>query len=108
MTPEERIANGEQAKHAMAQFLAPAFDVVTEAYSARFMELAAESPISGQPAMVKLAMALKIVKTVRDQIEAVARDGDFARHDIKHAAQIEALSPERRKLLGIFTAASHG
>jgi len=107
MNDAERIANGEQARVALS-FLAPAFDHVMGDYSKRLVEIAAESPITGQPGIVKLAMALKIARMVRDQIEGVAKDGDLARHDIRHAAQIEQLSPERRKLLGIFAAPSHG
>ena len=105
MTPEERIATGEQAKVALSRFLAPAFDHVMTDYHRRMTEIAAETPWeTGR--IAKLAAAFKIAKTVREQIELLAKDGDMARQDIRHAAQIEGLSVERKKLLGI--ALPHG
>lgn len=99
-TPAERIDRGQRATSALREFLDPAFDVVIADYMARLTQIAAEAPWDTAK-IVKLAAAAKIAEQVRVQIKSLVADGEVAHADAQRARQIEGLSTERRRLLGI-------
>lgn len=99
MTPDP-IVIGQQAERAMEQFLAPAFDAVAAAYTSRLSEIAASEPWASDK-IVKLALANRVLREVRNQIEAVIAAGDVAKADRAHADKIAAIPIERRKLMGM-------
>jgi hypothetical protein len=94
-----RMADAEQAKQAMERWLSPAFDVVLADYLGRLDQLASTTPWDDKR-ITKVAMGVAIAKQVRRQIEAVIADGSIARAEYAHSKQIEAIHPERRKILG--------
>lgn len=100
MTPNEAADEGARARKALDEFLTPAFDAVIADYVARLTELASTEP--GQVDRIsKLAIAVKVARNVKGQIEAIVQSGGLAEAGIKRARQIEQLSPERKKFLGI-------
>lgn len=99
MTPDS-IVLGQQAERAMEQFLAPAFDAVAEAYTVRLSDIASTEPWASDK-IVKLALANRVLREVRNQIEAVIAAGDVAKADRAHAEKIAAIPIERRKLMGM-------
>lgn len=99
MTPDP-IVLGQQAERAMEQFLAPAFDAVTAAYTARLSEIASSEPWASDK-IVKLALANRVLREVRSQIEAVIAAGDVAKAGKAQAEKIAAIPLERRRLMGM-------
>lgn len=99
MTPDS-IVLGQQAERAMEQFIAPAFDAVAAEYTARLSEIASSEPWASDK-IVKLALANRVLREVRNQIEAVIAAGNVARADRAHAEKIAAIPIERRKLMGM-------
>ena len=99
-TTFERIERGQRAEAALKEFLDPAFDVVIADYMGRLTQIAAETPWDTGK-IVKLAAAAKIAEAVRVQVKGLVADGELATQDLKRGRQIEGLSTERRKLLGI-------
>lgn len=89
-----------RAKSAMSEFLAPAFDTVADAYMQRMADIAVAEPWAADK-ITKLAMASRVVREVRTQIEALIIAGDLAKAEKAHADKIAAIPIERRKLMGI-------
>lgn len=100
MTPEQQLFEAQAAKAALDAYLGPAFDVVEANYLKRLTELAAESP-SETDRISKLAMAIKISRSVRAQIEAIALAGPDAEAKLDRARQIEKISQHKRGILGL-------
>lgn len=99
MTPDP-IVIGQQAERAMEQFLAPAFDAVAKAYTERLSDIASSEPWASDK-IVKLALANRVLREVRNQIEALIAAGDVARAGKAHAEKIAAIPIERRRLMGM-------
>lgn len=99
MTPDP-IVIGQQAERAMEQFLAPAFDAVAKAYTDRLSEIASSEPWASDK-IVKLALANRVLREVRNQIEAVIADGRVAADLKAKAKKIDAIPIERRRLMGM-------
>jgi len=100
MTEQERIAAAESAAKALSDHLAPAFDVVEAAYTHRLASVAASEPWAVDK-LRALALALKVSQEVRAQIETVVADGPVAKVAAAHLRKVEAMSPERRRILGL-------
>lgn len=96
----ERIANAEQAQAALTRWLDPAFDHLVGEWTLRMSDIAATTPWETDK-IKNLAIAVRAAKEARAQIHAVVVGGQVAREDMKRQRQIENLSPERRKVLGI-------
>ena len=96
----ERIADAAAAENAMARWLGPAFDAVTDVYRARLQSVASKEPWETAK-IAKVAMALTIAAEVRKQIEMVVADGKVAMTTKREREKIEAIPHERRKWLGI-------
>lgn len=103
MTPEERYTESQAAQAALDRFLGPAFEAVETEYAERMLEVAGAvmKPGEAEAAMLKLATALKVSRAVRGQIEAIARDGVAAEHEMDRAKQIQQIRPYKRRILGI-------
>jgi hypothetical protein len=99
MTPDP-IVLGQQAERAMEQFLAPAFDAVAAAYTDRLSEIASSEPWAADK-IVKLALANRVLREVRNQIDALIAAGDVARAGKAQAEKIAAIPIERRRLMGM-------
>lgn len=94
------IVLGQQAERAMEQFLAPAFDAVAAAYTDRLSGIASSEPWASDK-IVKLALANRVLREVRNQIEAVIAAGNVASAKKAHAKKIEEIPIERRRLMGM-------
>lgn len=98
-TNQEQIIAGQAATVAM-QHLAPAFDAVEGEYARRLAEIATAEPWATDK-IKALAFALKVSQGVRAHIEAIVAGGDIAQANDAHMKKIAAMSPERRRILGL-------
>lgn len=98
LTESQRIERGRRAQMALEEFLDPALDAVVEAYTARIEELAAAAPWEASK-ITALANATRIAKQLRGQIMNIVHEGENARRNKDRAAEIEKLSPARRRFL---------
>lgn len=96
MTPDP-IVTGQQAERAMDQFLAPAFEEVAQAYTQRLSEVAAAEPWATDK-IVKLALANRVLKEVRAQIEHLIANGKLEQDAKRTADKIAAIPIERRRI----------
>ncbi len=96
----ERINRAHNAKRALEEFLDPAFGVVAEEYENRLTAICATRPWAANE-IAALANALRVVREVRGQIEAIVMDGEFAKEDKKRAERVGQLSPAKRRLFNI-------
>lgn len=94
-----RVNRAGEAESALKQ-LDPAFEAVISLYMKRMTEIASKEPWEGRK-ITSLAVAAKIAEEVRDFIKAIALDGPVAMDELKRLRKIEAMTPERRKVLGI-------
>jgi len=93
------IPDPQAAANAM-KVLAPAFDEVDAAYLQQLAQVAATEPWSTDK-IKALSRAMEVSKGVRAHIAAVIAGGNIAEAHDKHTRQIEKLSPERRRILGL-------
>lgn len=96
----QRIERGRRAQLTLEEFLDPAFGLVIAAYAARVEELASTQPWEAQK-ITTLANAIRIAKQVRGQIMAIVHEGENARQQKDRAAEIEKLSPAKRRFLNM-------
>lgn len=96
MTPDA-VVLGRQAERAMEQFLAPAFEEVAQAYTQRLSEVAAAEPWAADK-IVKLALANRVLKEVRAQIEHLIANGKLEQDAKRTADKIAAIPIERRRI----------
>lgn len=94
------LARAERARAAMDEFIGPAFDVYEADIVRRLTEIAAEAPNEATK-ISKLAMAVKVLRNVRRQVEAIADEGKIIEADVKRARQIEKINPYQRSILGL-------
>lgn len=90
----------DAADKAMDEHLRPAFEAVEGLYMARLQDVAVKEPWAADK-LRALALALKISQAARAQIEAKVKGGDLADDQLKRLRKIEAMSPERRRVLGL-------
>lgn len=100
MNEQHRIETARRASMAMDEFFAPAFDLVHGEYIAAMSDVATRAPWEADK-ITKLAVAAKVVREVRAQIQALINDGDVARGELKRREQLEAIPHEKRKILGL-------
>ena len=98
-SPAERLDRATEAENAL-KVLSPAFEAVIAAYMRRITDIASKEPWEGRK-ITNLAMAARITEEVRGYIEAIAADGPVAMDELKRLRNIERMSPERRRGLGI-------
>lgn len=89
-----------QATANAMKVLAPAFDAIEAGYTRRLTDIATQEPWATDK-IKALAFALKVSQGVRSHIAAVIAGGDIAEVQEKYTRQIEKLSPERRRILGL-------
>lgn len=99
---EERIIidRAFRAKSARDEFYDPAFETVNEAYMARLAEIAVSEPWATDK-ITKLAMAVRVLKEVRAQVENIIVAGEMAKASKAHADKIAAIPVEKRRLMGL-------
>jgi len=100
MTEQQRIERGHRARHALEEFLDPAFDTVIATYTARIEELASTQPWEAAK-ITALANAARIARSVKAQIENIVHEGEHAQSNRNKAQEIEKLSPAKRRFLNI-------
>jgi hypothetical protein len=98
LTEAQRIERGRRAQMALDEFLDPALDALIAVYSARIEEIAATQPWEAGK-ITALANATRIARQVRSQIMGLVHDGDTVRQRKDRAAEIEKLSPAKRRFL---------
>jgi enoyl-CoA hydratase/carnithine racemase len=101
LTNPQRVERARQAKLALDNFLAPAFEVVEIEYAEKMINVAASTDPRAPEIIARLANGVKVARQVRTQIEAMVSDGDDAQHMIDRAKRIEAMTPSQRRLLNI-------
>lgn len=89
-----------QATANAMKVLAPAFDAVDAVYLQQLAHVAATEPWATDK-IKALAFALKVSQGVRSHIAAVIAGGDIEAANEAYTRQIEKLSPERRRILGL-------
>lgn len=101
MTPSERISRADRAKAAMAEFLAPAFELVEREWGEKMIAAAASTDPRAPEIIARLANGVKAARTVRAQIEAHIADGALAEAELKRSAQIARMSDHKRSVVGV-------
>lgn len=97
---DRAIAAGQRAQMAMDEFFGPAFDAVVKTYTERLEQIAATEPWAADK-IVKLALAARVAREVRNQIEGVIVAGKIAAADKSHAEKIERIPLAKRKVMGL-------
>src|SRR4051812_32411812 len=88
----DRIAIADQAQAAYERFLSPAFAVCREEYAAKLTKLyATVEDAKGERVRTKLALAIRVLDEVEQQIKAVIVGGDVARHEQRGVDKIASL-----------------
>lgn len=100
MTPSDRMARGERAKAAMAEFFGPAFEHVEQEYAERMIATAASTDPRAPEVIARLANGVKAARVVRGQIEAFIMDGKMAEEEAKRGAKIAQMSDFHRATIG--------
>lgn len=100
LTDAQRVERARQAQMALENFLNPAFDAVSAAYTDRIEQLASTTPWEAAK-ITALANANRIVKEVHAQIAALVYDGEHAKADMVRVEKIEKLTPARKRLINI-------
>ena len=95
----ERIDRASDAQTAL-RVLDEAINATTAIYQTAFEEVAAKEPWETHKISI-LAVSLQAVKLVTAHLRAAASDADAARADLNYLRQIQRLTPERRKALGM-------
>jgi hypothetical protein len=101
------ILHADAAQRALDEFLTPAFEHVVAAYTARLAEIAAAEPWASDK-IIKLAMAIRVAREVRGQIEGVVSAGELAANAKAHADKIAQIPFEQRKYMGVGLHATGG
>lgn len=101
MTDAERVRYGEQAKRALADFLAPAFAVVEADYAEKMIEAAASSNPRAPDVIARLANGVQVARQVRAQIEALVLDGELVKAQMIKAENIGQMSKPKQRLLKV-------
>lgn len=99
MTPADRYSEGERAKIAM-EVLDDAFSTVSASYMERLIAVASSEPWAADK-LRALAQAQRVADEVRQHITALVGGMSIAEAEMAHTRKIQAMSPERRKVLGI-------
>lgn len=99
VTPADRYSEGERAKIAM-DVLGEAFATVNASYMDRLIAVASSEPWAADK-LRALAQAQRVADEVRRHIASLAAGMSIAEAEMAHTRKIQAMSPERRKVLGI-------
>lgn len=97
---DNTIARGQRAQMAIDEFFGPAFDAVVSTYTARLEQIATAEPWASDK-IVKLALAARVAREVRAQIEAIVAEGQVADADKAYSQKIEAIPLAKRKFMGL-------
>lgn len=89
-----------QATANAMKVLAPAFDAVEAGYTRRLTDIATQEPWATDK-IKALAFALKVSQGVRSHIAAVIAGGVIDEATEKYNRNIESMTPERRRWLGL-------
>lgn len=100
LTDPQRVERAARAKRAMDEFFEPAFETIGLTYLQRLEEISAREPWATNK-IAAVANAVRITKELRGQIEALIHDGAEAKITLEQTKRMEALSPTKRRLLGI-------
>ena len=95
----DAVAKGQSAKAELA-LVGEIMDSMEAGYTARMRDVAFAEPWASQK-ISNLAVALKVVVEVRHQLEMAVANGTAAESELIKYRNIEAMSPERRRILGI-------
>jgi hypothetical protein len=99
LTPEQQINRGQKAQEALL-VLDEAFDAVISDYRERLCAVAVAEPWAADK-LRALALAQKIAEGARAHIEAMVAQGTVGKHAVENLRKIEAMSPQRRRILGL-------
>ena len=100
MTPAERLSRADRAKAAMVEFLEPAFTHVEQEWYEKLVHQAGQEDPKMAERIHRITTAIKSIRVVRAQIEAIVVDGAMAEAEIKRNAQVSQMSEHKRKTIG--------
>ncbi|HET7154980.1 MAG TPA: hypothetical protein VFI87_06395 [Hyphomicrobiaceae bacterium] len=100
MTEEDRRARGFRAQAALDEFVAPVAEQMRAEFMAHLSKIALNEPWEAGK-MTKLAVGLKVIDTVEQQMRAAIQDGTDAARKITKAREIERLPGAQKKWLRI-------
>lgn len=100
MTPSDRIDRAERAQNAMTEFFGPAFEVAELEYQTRLMDTCRRRPWAWWQ-IIRLAIMLRYTRQARLNIVALIADGKMAESERERVVQLNKISPEKRKVLGL-------
>lgn len=98
MTRDEQIDRAHRAREARDGFLAPAMAEIRAEYIAALTMLAANEPWETGK-ITKLAVAIKVIDKVDEQLSAIIAGGTVAEHAQARAEQIARIPETKRKML---------
>ena len=103
MTEAERIERGHRARRAYDEFIGPALQEVRNAYGDRIVEIASTelSRDKRTDKLTALSTALRILEQVEGGLQSVIVDGEMVQKSKLKAAEVEQLSPARRRFLNM-------
>lgn len=101
MTPNDRIARADRAKAAMEEFFGPAFDHVETEWYEKLIHIAGQDDPNAEKRIMRITAAVKAIRIVRAQIEALVLDGRLAEQDMQRTAQLARMSDHKRSVVGV-------
>lgn len=101
MTAAERLARADRAKAAMEEFLGPAFAHVEHEWYEKLVHQANQEDPKMADRVLRITTAIKTIRVVRSQIEAIIADGTMADAEMKRDAQIAKMSDHKRATVGV-------
>lgn len=104
MNDADLSERGRRAAEAKASLYGPAFDILRDEYAKRITAIAADVEPGANDKMTKLGIAIRVLNEVEAQVDTVISAGIVADRERKHAAQIERIPIEKRKIMGLTVA----
>ncbi len=97
-SPVDRVGRSERAAAAMAEFVGPAFDELRSDYLEALADAASKTLDDNLRSNIeKMALAIKVLDTVRASLTAIVADGQVAQHGISASEQLRRLRPEQQR-----------
>jgi len=97
----DRVARGDRAKAALAEFLEPAFKQVEHDYAEKLIAAATSTDPRAREVIERLSHGIKAVRVVRGLIEAHVLDGAIAEKEMRSDAKLARMSEFQRATVGV-------
>lgn len=103
LSENQRIERARRAKAAYDEFVSPALEEIRNAYGDRIVEIASTELNRDKRTdkLTALSTALRILEQVEGGLQTIIVDGQMAHQSKMRAAEMEQLSPARRRFLNM-------